>query len=91
MPNEKQIVGTIEGIILEELELPHGFGALGPDTPLFDGGLRLDSFGVVELISALETRFNIEFQEADFQEEHFQNIKTLSGLVAHYIQESSPS
>jgi acyl carrier protein len=91
MPDQKEIVGAIEGIIQEQLNLPQGVGAVGPDTPLFDGGLRLDSFGVVELIAALETRFDIEFQEDDFQEEHFQNIATLSGLVAHYIDASTLS
>jgi acyl carrier protein len=87
VPDQNEIVGAIEGIIKEEFNPPEITGVFGRDTPLFDDGLGLDSFSVVELISALETRFNFEFSEADFQEEHFRTIGTLSDLIAHYIDQ----
>jgi acyl carrier protein len=91
VPSQNDIVTAIEGIIEEQLDLPRAAGGLGPDTPLFDGGLGLDSFGIVELISAIETQFSFEFQEADFQEVHFRNIGALGKLVSHYLDGSSPS
>jgi acyl carrier protein len=51
------------------------------DTPLFAGCLELDSFGAVELISLLESRFGIQFLESDFREEYFRNIGSLCGLI----------
>jgi len=87
---QNEIVGAIESIINEELNPSEITGVFGRHTLLFDGGLGLDSFGVVELISGLETRFNFEFLEADFQEQHFRTIGTLSDLVAHYIDQPLP-
>ena len=91
MPSQNEIVGAIRSIIQEQLNLPPAVGALGPETALFDGGLELDSFSVVELISALETRYSFEFNEEDFQEDNFQSIGALSDLVASYLNGSSPS
>jgi acyl carrier protein len=78
------IIDAIAAITRESLDLAWE-GRLDGDTPLFEGGLELDSFNVVELIAALETRYDFEFNEDDFVEEHFRTIGTLGGLVAGYI------
>ena len=91
MPSQPEIVSAIEGIINEQLNLPRATGALGPDTILFHGGLGLDSFSIVELISKLETQFSFEFCEEDFQQDNFRNIGALGNLIAHYLNGSSPS
>lgn len=52
---------------------------------MFKGGLGLDSFNIVTLISELEAKFRFEFREADFLEEHFRTIGTLGGLVDRYL------
>ena len=51
-------------------------------TFLFEGGLGLDSFAVVELIVAIEQNFAIEFPEEDLSPESFQDLRTLAGVVA---------
>ncbi len=49
---------------------------------LFEGGLGLDSFAVVELIVAIEQEFGIEFPEQDLTPELFQDLRTLGDVVA---------
>jgi len=58
---------------------------VGPDTALFEGGLDLDSFAVVEMVTKVETHFGIQVSDADFVPENFSNIKTLAGVVRKYL------
>jgi acyl carrier protein len=51
---------------------------LQPSTPLFEGGLELDSFTLVELLGRVEERFGVSFRDDDFTPERF----TLGGIVA---------
>lgn len=57
---------------------------LAANTPLFEGGLGLDSFAVVELVSLIEQHFDIEFSDADFVPENFADLATLGSVVARY-------
>ena len=56
-----------------------------PETPLFEGGLDLDSFAVVEMVTKIETHFGIQVSDADFLPENFTNVKTLSEVVQKYL------
>ena len=85
MPNQSEIIARIEKVIREELDLPSELTDVGPETLLFKGGLELDSFAIVDLISRLETQLSFEFRESDFREEHFRNIGALGGLVDRYV------
>lgn len=58
---------------------------LGGDENYFDAGV-IDSFGTIELIEEIETRFDIRFDERDFQDRRF---ATLGGL-AEVILEKQP-
>jgi len=58
---------------------------VGPDTPLFEGGLDLDSFAVVEMVTKVETHFGIQVADGDFLPENFTNVKTLAGVVEKYL------
>jgi acyl carrier protein len=85
MPSRHEIVARIRDIARESLDLPPHVEEIGPETLLMEGGLALDSFAIVELISQLEARFAFEFRESDFREEHFHSIGTLSDLVHRYV------
>ena len=85
MPSQSEIISRIEKITREKLDLPSLVGDIGPDTPLFKGGLELDSFNIVELIAELETQLLFEFRESDFKEEHFRTIGALGGLIDRYL------
>ena len=51
-------------------------------TPLFEGGMELDSFAIVELITLIEKRYRFEFTDADLRPEHFADLRSLADLVA---------
>jgi len=72
----------IQASVLEALarvkSLPEG-EALGPGTVLLDGGLGLDSVGVLELLLALEKRFACQIASREVTPE---NLGTVGALVA---------
>lgn len=71
-------------LIVEKLQPRLPSAGIHARTPLFDGGLGLNSFAVVDLISQLEQRFGFQFREADFREENFRDLQTLAGLIESY-------
>jgi acyl carrier protein len=76
------IVKHLRGIIADELDVHLDLDGVDADTPLFEGGIGLDSFAVVELISVVESRFGFEFSSDDLRPDHFQNLAALARLVA---------
>ena len=54
-------------------------------TSLFEGGLDLDSFAVVDLVSRIESHFAIHLSDDDFRPENFADIRTLAGVIATYL------
>lgn len=54
-------------------------------TPLFEGGLELDSFAVVDLVSRIEGQFGFQLADSDFRAENFTDIGTLAGVVGKYL------
>ena len=74
----------IKQLILERLDIsaPPGFDE---QTLLFEGGLGMDSFTAVELITLIEKHFDIEFNVDDIKPEHFTNVSTLAKLVDTYL------
>ena len=58
---------------------------VGPDTPLFEGGLDLDSFAVVEMVTKVETHFGIQVADGDFLPENFANVAALAAVVEQYL------
>lgn len=46
----------------------------------FEAGL-IDSFGIIELIEDIESEFNINFQENNFQDRRFSTIQGLAEII----------
>jgi len=55
------------------------------DLNYFEAGI-IDSLGVIELIEAIESHFQIQFNETHFQERRFSNIRGLAEII-HEIQQ----
>lgn len=55
------------------------------ETSLFEGGLDLDSFAVVEMVTKIETHFGIQVSDADFLPENFATVQALSDVVQKYL------
>ena len=72
----------IKGIVLSSLNLEElGITDISADTPLFDGGIGLDSIDALELGIALKKEFDLEFKSGQ-NKEHFYSIKSLTDFVA---------
>lgn len=80
---------TVELVKLVIRELAIDPARIGPDTPLFEGGLELDSFAVVDLVMRIETHFGVQFSDADFLPETFADFRTLGAVVAGYVAAGS--
>jgi acyl carrier protein len=73
------IVDDLVDLVVRELQLDPE--AVGPDTKLFEGGLELDSFAVVDLVTRVESHFDVRVPDAEFSPENFETMRTLAGLV----------
>jgi len=75
------IVARLKELLVTRLEVRLAPELIRPETPLFDGGLALDSFAIVELISLVEASFDFQFSENDLRPETFANLRTLAGRI----------
>lgn len=55
-------------------------GAFGDSESLIDSG-RLDSLAVVKLVTFLETAFDVDFTEIEFDPQRFDTVAGIEGLV----------
>lgn len=55
--------------------------ALAPKDDLVARGL-IDSFGMIELISAIESHYGFEFSQQDFQQPGFATLEGLSAIIS---------
>ena len=83
---QQSVTDRLKVLIFERLDFvePKGFDE---STPLFDGGLGMDSFAAVELISLIESEFGIQFAVTDLAAVHFRDIGALGRLVGRYVSE----
>ena len=60
---------------------PDFSGEITDDTPLADGGLGLDSLGLIDVVAALEEGLGVIVVEQDLTEEHFGSVARVLRLV----------
>lgn len=84
--NKSEVVDRIKGLIASELDVNLKVAEIGEDDSLFEDGLGLDSVEIVEFITILEDRFDVQFSELDLTKELFRNIST----IADFIMEKTP-
>jgi acyl carrier protein len=75
------ITDQLRHMIAEKLNLNLTIDQVNPDAQLLEGGLKLDSLALVELITLIEDHFGIQFGEIDFNIEVFGNLRSLAALV----------
>ena len=56
------------------------------DEPLFEGGLGLDSVDALEIVVALEQKYDIRIRGHEVPKESFQNVNNLQQLVDNLTQ-----
>lgn len=79
----RNITDELVQLVARELKIDPG--TFGPETPIFEGGLELDSFAVVDLVTRIEAHFEVQLSDDDFRPENFADFKTLGGVVAGYV------
>ena len=73
-------------VLAESLPLPEATYEMGEQAPLLGAIPELDSMAITSIISALEERFNIAFDDEDLDAEAFQTVGTLRDLIASKMQ-----
>ena len=56
------------------------------DANYFEAG-AIDSFGVIEMIEAIEDHFKVKFRQHDFQDRRFATIAGLAEIVHERLQQ----
>ena len=80
--NPTTVLPSVIDVILEAVNLGHvDRSTLGPDTPLTEGGLGLDSVDILEIIVALEQKFGVAVKDPETGRKHFRT----PGTVAQFI------
>jgi acyl carrier protein len=65
---------------LRELS-PDFTGDITDDTPLADGGLGLDSLGLIDLVSAMEDHLGVTVTEDELTDDHFGSVARVLVLL----------
>ncbi len=83
-----QVLEQLKHIVENDLDLNLSNVTLEETTPLFEGGLSLDSVILVELISFIEKRFNIELHDDLLNMDTFRDLQSISRVVReqHAVQ-----
>ena len=75
MSTEERIAAFIEKMSLDE-----GGAKITPEASLLDSGL-IDSTGILEVVSFVETEFGIRVQDEEIVPEHFENVQKIAAFV----------
>jgi acyl carrier protein len=76
----------IKQSIVRSLRLPIAWEEIGDDTPLFEGGLGLDSIDVLELVLELERQFGVSIKD----EETGMNVLRSVSSIAAFVRAQRP-
>jgi acyl carrier protein len=72
---------TVKAVIAKTLGIEDRATTLNASTPLFGSMPELDSFAVIELLTALEGQFGFEIEDSEFSGEIFETVGTLAQFV----------
>ena len=75
------IVEAVRDVLTENLNLGQRGAALLPDSALLGSLPELDSMAVVSVITALEERFDMTFDDEDINARTFATLASLADLV----------
>jgi acyl carrier protein len=81
------VVEKIKRIVVEDLDVNLSYEDLNETVPLFEEGLGFDSVVLVELISFLEKRFNIEMGDEALNMDTFQNLGSVAQVITRQLAE----
>lgn len=82
MPDDAKLREDLKRLIVDRLRL-EGLtpDKIGDDTPLFAGGLGLDSVDALELVVGLEQEYGIVIKSHEIDKSIFTSVQTLARFV----------
>lgn len=80
--NDTDTFHEVKVVLVDTLGIHDRADTLEPSTELFGGLPELDSLAVVELVAALEARFDMEIDEDELTGETFETLGSLTEFVA---------
>lgn len=79
------VLEKIKRIVVEDLDVNLAYEDLDETVPLFEEGLALDSVVLVELISFIEKRFDIELRDEALNMETFKNLQSVARVIREQV------
>lgn len=76
-----QLFNEVKETIVEELNLNIAPSEIGDDVLLFEGGIGLDSVDGLELLVAVERRFDIEIDDSDLGGDVLKSVHSLVDFI----------
>ncbi len=80
------ITERLKTIIANDLDVNVKLEGIADDAGLLEDGIGLDSVALMEFISIIEERFDIQFSDDELGMEPFQNLRALSECIAQKQQ-----
>ena len=77
----EKILDRIRGVLIEQLHVRRDPDEIDPDTPLFGGGLALDSIDSVDLLIHLQTDFGVEIPDDRARRATLRTVNSLVDVV----------
>lgn len=91
-PAPAELVREVASVIIDAVNLRNwNAETLTADVSLRNGGLGLDSVDLLEVIVAIEHRFNLKVEDAETGQRHFRTIGSIASFVAQSHAEQQPS
>ena len=84
------VIEKVKRIVVEDLDVNLAYEDLDETVPLFEEGLGLDSEVLVELISFIEKRFNIELGDEALNMDTFKNLRSVAGVISEQLARQQP-
>jgi acyl carrier protein len=85
MMSDQVVLEQIKRIVVEDLDLNLSYEDLDDTVPLFEEGLALDSVILVELISFIEKRFDIQLEDDMLNTETFRNLQSIARVIREQL------
>lgn len=85
-----QVLEQVKRIVVEDLDVNLKYEDLDETVPLFEEGLALDSVILVELISFIEQRFHIVFEDDALNTETFKNLQSIARVIRELLAVQQP-
>ncbi len=82
---QDEVLEGIKRIVAEDLDLNLAYENIDETVPLFEEGLALDSVILVELISFIEKRFDIELSDEVLNIDTFKNLQSVARVIREQL------